>query len=468
MKKIITAINNPKLNEELKKQKNFKVVGKDIQYKEAILEVLEKNNNIDLIIVSEKILGEIKTEKLIEKIKLINEKIKIIFILEKENNEIEKILIRNNIIDIYYNNKINLNELIKIINKKEINMEEEIIKLKKIIEEKNKNYLNYTNKNSEKNKRIKNNFINKNIEKIKYKIKNKNKKSINKLENNLNKMITFSGNYKSGKSTIALMISQYLSERDYKVLLIDGDLEKQDLKTIIKKGNKNNLKNYTDKKSYKNKKKLNKKRFFNKKNKLININNKYKKLINKKNKIYYYKIKKEIIFFTIKINKNFNFYYGLENLLENKKIKKEKKLKEKIFYIFEIIKQKYNFVIIDLSKNNNDKINQTILKRSDTNFVCLEGTMLEIKECKRLLGKYIEEWKINKNSLSIIKNKKSFISMNSNLISKCLPIKNKIFEIKENKFYHIFFNQYFKRKKLLKKKNIKKELNKIINKIIFK
>ena len=135
MKKILTAINNPKLNEELKKESNFQILGKDIQYKEAILEVLEKNNKIDLIILSDKIPGEIKLENLIEKIKLENDKIKIIFILEKENNKIEKILIKNNIIDIYYNDKINLKELIKIINKQEINMEEEIIKLKKIIKE---------------------------------------------------------------------------------------------------------------------------------------------------------------------------------------------------------------------------------------------------------------------------------------------------------------------------------------------
>ena len=87
MKKIITAINNPKLNEQLKKENNFKIIGKDIQYKEAILETLEKNKNIDIIIISEQILGEIKFEKLIKNIKLINENIKIIFILEVKNND---------------------------------------------------------------------------------------------------------------------------------------------------------------------------------------------------------------------------------------------------------------------------------------------------------------------------------------------------------------------------------------------
>ena len=122
MKKIITAINNPKLNEELKKEKKFEVIGKDIQYKEAILEILEQEKDIELLIISEEIPGEITFEKLIEKIKNRKEEIKIIFILEKENIDLEKILIKNNIRDIYYNNKINLGELIKIINKKEINV----------------------------------------------------------------------------------------------------------------------------------------------------------------------------------------------------------------------------------------------------------------------------------------------------------------------------------------------------------
>ena len=47
-----------------------------------------------------------------------------------------------------------------------------------------------------------------------------------KQHNMSTQIITFSGNYKSGKSTLALIISQYLAEEKYKILLIDGDLEK--------------------------------------------------------------------------------------------------------------------------------------------------------------------------------------------------------------------------------------------------
>ena len=177
MKKIITAIDNPKLNEELRKEKNFKIIGKDILYKEAILEILEKNTDINIIIISEKILGEINTEKLIRKIKIINEKIKIIYILEKENIDLEKILLKYNIKDIYYNNKINIKELIKIINKKEINMEEEIIKLRKIIQNEN------IEKDKILNKKIldKNKIFNKKIL-DKNKLLNKNKINKNKIQ----------------------------------------------------------------------------------------------------------------------------------------------------------------------------------------------------------------------------------------------------------------------------------------------
>ena len=68
MTKIITAMNNSKVNEELTKEKNVEVIGKNIQYKEGILELLDINSNIDYIIFEENLFGEIHTEKLIKKI----------------------------------------------------------------------------------------------------------------------------------------------------------------------------------------------------------------------------------------------------------------------------------------------------------------------------------------------------------------------------------------------------------------
>ena len=40
--KIITATGIPEINERLKKETNFEVIGKDVQYQEGILEILEE------------------------------------------------------------------------------------------------------------------------------------------------------------------------------------------------------------------------------------------------------------------------------------------------------------------------------------------------------------------------------------------------------------------------------------------
>ena len=49
--KIITAIENKKINEKLKNINNMKILNTDIQYKAGILEYLEKNSDIDLILL---------------------------------------------------------------------------------------------------------------------------------------------------------------------------------------------------------------------------------------------------------------------------------------------------------------------------------------------------------------------------------------------------------------------------------
>ena len=80
---IITAILNEKINEELSKQKDITIVCKDILYQEALLEILEKNKNIDFLILNSNLPGE---RKIIEIIKIIKEKykkIKIILFTEK-------------------------------------------------------------------------------------------------------------------------------------------------------------------------------------------------------------------------------------------------------------------------------------------------------------------------------------------------------------------------------------------------
>ena len=63
MIKVLTAMNNPDFNDKLKKEKNIEIICKDIQYKDAIIELLNnKNSFVNIIIINQKIPGEINDE----------------------------------------------------------------------------------------------------------------------------------------------------------------------------------------------------------------------------------------------------------------------------------------------------------------------------------------------------------------------------------------------------------------------
>lgn len=81
MQVVITALLNKTVNERLKEYKEIKVIMNDIQYQEGIIEALEINKNINVLILSELLPGQLNIKELIEEIKKINNKIKIIIFL---------------------------------------------------------------------------------------------------------------------------------------------------------------------------------------------------------------------------------------------------------------------------------------------------------------------------------------------------------------------------------------------------
>lgn len=398
MKRILTAINNPVLNEELRKKEYIEVIGKDIQYKEGIIETLENNKNkkIDIIIISEELPGTIENKKLLELIKNKNEKIKIIYILEKENIIKEKELKELNINSIYYNNKITIEEIINRISENEINKEEEmkkeIEKLKKIIEKNNKiNKKKIIKIISEK---INNKFKKREKNKIKNNKNTNNKKSKNK------KIIKITGSPKTGKTTFAIILSEKLRKKNKKILLIDLDKNKKSLTKKILKKNKI-IKKYEDKTG---------------KIKYIKKLNKQKKI---KRKIYNKKIKikrKELK----KINDNI--------FILNVKNKKTKNIINDIekYEIF------FDYIIVD-TKNKNDL---KILNKKSENVLIINGKNLGIQELERIF--YIDQKNSHKSqkSLHIVINK-----VNKKTIMK---------DILEKIFNNIESITYIKKSKLIK------------------
>lgn len=397
MIKVLTAMNNPDFNDKLKKEKNIEIICKDIQYKDAIIELLNnKNSFVNIIIINQKIPGEINDEILIKKIKEINKKIKIIYILEKQNKNLEFELRKNNINYIYYKDEITIIKIIKIINKLNNNL-----KINKKSFEKSK-IKNSIRKNKEKNKKI---YIKKYIKKIIY-IKNKilkniknnyfkNKKIKNQLKKNIliknkNKIITFSGLDNIEKINYIINLTTIIKNK--KILIVDFDMKNQNIFS------KFNLKKYS-----------------NKINNLIKNNSKkeLEKIINKS--------KDFINYFLIKINNNNNLISGL-NLLSNFFNKFDNKKADQFFHkFFNQINNNYDLILINIGSKNNSQINNIIYKKSDLNIFILNNNFLEIKKSKKYLEKNI------KNKL--IKNKFKLVLINKN--KKCIYIKiiNKIFNL---------------------------------------
>lgn len=418
MKKILTAINNPNLNKKLSDQEFIEIPYKDIQYKEAILEILNKDNYFDIIIINEQLPGEINFIELIKKINKINKKIKIIIILEKEDEIKESELKKININNIYYNNKITLEYLIKIIKEKEINKEEELKKeineLKEIIK------MNKLKNDTKKMKNIKNNnkkifsrndiFHNQKlfnqvidiIKEVKYK-----EKEINIKENCNGTVINISGYKGSGKSVITLMLAKVLSDKNYRILIINFSSEEINFYSYMFNYSKGDTKKFYIKKKhfYRKSKSIN----FQKGNK-INIKNlKLKKEI-LKNKIYKFKN-----FYNIEKNIN----NRLKNYNKNIKILNINKLNKNYFeikYLNKIIKYlKNNFNYIFLEINYEEKIKKEIIKIIDKNLIILEPNKIGILRAEKIIKELniIETEKIN-----IIINKNNKNSINKEIINK--------------------------------------------------
>ena len=337
--KIVTALENPKINEKLKQETNFEVIGNDIQYQEGVIEILEKNSNINLIIISELLSGQIGFKKLIEKIKLINKNIEIIAILKNENEETKNYLISKGVFNIFYNNKITNNELINKINTinsdiKENEINEEIKNLKKIILEKNNE------------KFLKGNKFNKIFFKIKNKIKNKS--NINKI--NKNKIISIVGTNGIGKSIFSSILAKTIKNK--KVLLIDFDIFNQSINSIF------NVKRVSERKSI--------------------INNNINNLI-------------------IKINKDINLLCATDILFDGKNRIEKNKIKN----ILKELILKYDLIIIDTTSECFFDYTKEILENSDLIIFLAEANLIELKKSKNLLDIYINKWNIEKQKINI-------------------------------------------------------------------
>lgn len=405
--KILTALQNPKTNEILKEKTKYNIIETDIQYQEGIIEVLEKNNKIDLIIISELLPGNIGFKDLINKIKTINNDIEIIVILENKNYKLKEFLMQKNIKYIFYNNEITIDELINVIEeknkaKKEIEINNEIKLLREIIMENNKKI--EQNKKDKKTSKIinilkkqKNKIIkNKKISNLKI-IKNK----TNKNSKVKNKIISVVGTPGVGKSIFISLFSKNVKNK--KILIIDFDIYNKSLDLIFGYNTKNQ-----------------------KEKSIIKVNNNIELL------------SKIEIFFK-------------ENYIEKNKIRN----------ILNSFSKKYDLIIIDNTSEYSCEYTKEILKNSDSIIFLSDANLIELNKTKKLLEKYINKWKIEKEKFNVVFNKININSINNKILNNLFSDFNILGKINFSNKYNLIINNNLK----MLNKNINKEYINIIKKM---
>lgn len=402
MKKVITAIGNKNLNQKLKEENSLEIVTEDIPYKEGIIEFLE-NKQIDFLILSELLPGEIDLKELIEKIKNINSNIQIILFLEKKNQELENYLYAKGIYSIFYDNQIEIAKIIELIKGENENrqLKRELEELKQFVIQKQNNQAKIKNFLQRKNEKMKNRKL--------LAIENTEAKEMsNRMKQS--QVVCISGTSGVGKSIFSVNLAKVFMESQSKILIIDFDVLNNSLHTIL------GIKKYSE------------------------------KIVNKiKNNNLLEPLQVEELI--IKINSKIDLIAGISLLFDGKYQISKVKIKS----ILSKLKEKYTTIIIDTSSECFLDYTKEIMKNSNINIFMVEPNLLEIKKAKKLLNIYINEWGISQSDFQILFNKYNENSIDSSILKNVFLGFTILGKLSNNSEYNLLINKNDKgnlRKKL--------------------
>ncbi len=393
MKKIMTAIGDQNLNHKLKQENTFEIVVEDISYKEGIIEVLEKKQ-IDFLILSELLPGEMSLKELIEKIKEISSSIQIILFLEKKNQELENYLYAKGIYYIFYDNQVEISKMIEII-KEEPNenkqLKKELEELKQLVIEKGSNQEKIREFLQRKNEKIRN--------KRRLAIEEAKKEGTSS-EERQHEIICVSGVSGVGKSIFSVNLAKVFMENKNKILIIDFDVLNNSLHTIL------GIKKYPEKVASK-----------------IKNNNLLKPL--------------QIEELIMKINSKVDLIAGISLLFDGQ----YQISKVKIKTILSKLKEKYDAIIIDTSSECFLDYTKEIMKNSNVNIFMVEPNLLEIKKAKKLLNIYINQWGIPQSDLHILFNKYNENSIDSSILKNIFSGFSILGKLSNSSQYNLLINK---------------------------
>lgn len=214
MKKVLTALGNPTLNQELRKYSKYDVVTDDLFYQEAVLDFL-KEEDFDVIVLSGLLQGQYNMIDFAKEVKKNQITSRIILIVDSITEEEKNILISKGIFDILYDNEIEIDDVLEAIDREEpINLKLQLEKELQVYKE---------------TKTLKQKDVRENSEEFITKPEQILVTHIQKQE-----VITVFGTAGSGKSTIIAELTKIFSKKtNAKILLIDLDTLQGNLDEIL-------------------------------------------------------------------------------------------------------------------------------------------------------------------------------------------------------------------------------------------
>ena len=118
MKRILTALGNPVLNNELRKYEKYDVISEDLFYREAVIDIAE-TESIDTIVISGVLQGQDDLIEFVTQIKRKNGVARIIIITDEIEDVERNTLMNMGVFDILYDSQVEIPDVIEAIDREQ-------------------------------------------------------------------------------------------------------------------------------------------------------------------------------------------------------------------------------------------------------------------------------------------------------------------------------------------------------------
>ena len=367
MKKVVTALGNEVLNEELKRYSKYNVLTEDIYYQDGVLDFIS-NNEVDVIIISSILQGQFNIVEFVDEIKNRAFGSRIIIIADSINQGDINLLISKGVFDILNDQEIDIPDVIEAIDREDpINIKAQIEKQANSIKEA--------------------------IENSKTPIDNVTTilSAVQKQE-----VIGIFGTSGSGKSTIsANLVKSFAKKTKAKILLIDFDTLNGNLNEILDVNKiPENVELIMDE------------------DKKCGLN--YAADLSIKNRL------DTNVLDEIVINCNgFDFLSGNTSLHYCQNV-----LNEDFYdYLIKCAKEKYDFIFLDISSNIYLDSTKWALKECTNLLFVTENTGICLKKTIQLLDVAFNTWNVYKGKVKLVLNRVSNYGIDEDVFAQITNLK---------------------------------------------